>query len=125
MHLGAVYNMHRHAADLRETEREMSPEKRTLVTLIIPQRVELLKGSQFGGIQQHPRRKEKLVPTQTGGEGMSDSIGKPWPVAALSIGWAGGGQFQPPPPHCYIFGVSRKDTLRVRKGLWHPSTIQC
>lgn len=51
MHLGAVYDMRRHAADLQETVREMSPEKRTLVSLIIPQRVELLKGPQFGGIQ--------------------------------------------------------------------------
>lgn len=35
MRLGATYNMHRHAADLREAEREMSPGKRTLVSLII------------------------------------------------------------------------------------------
>jgi len=51
MHFDAVYNMHRHAADLREPERQMSPEKWTLVLLIIRQRVEMLKGPQFGGIQ--------------------------------------------------------------------------
>lgn len=106
MRLGAVYDMHRHAADLRETEREMSPAKR-----IIPQRVELLKGPQFGGIQQHPKRKKKLVPTQSGREGMSDSIGKPWPVAAPSIGWAGVGQVHPhPTPPIVIPLVSQKKT---------------
>lgn len=34
MHLGAVYNMPRHSAVLRETERETSPEKRTLLSPI-------------------------------------------------------------------------------------------
>lgn len=51
MHLGAVHGMHRHGAHLREAEREMCPEKRTVALFIISQRMELLKGSWFGGIQ--------------------------------------------------------------------------
>lgn len=31
MHSGAVYSMHRHAADLREKEREMRHEDRAIV----------------------------------------------------------------------------------------------
>lgn len=120
MHLGAVYNMHRHAADLRETGREMSPEKRTLVSLIIPQSVELLKGPQLVGFSSIPKGKSNWCQPR---EGMSDSIGQPRPVGALSIGWAGVGEVHPP-TSCYVTSVSRRDTLRVRKGLWHPFISQ-
>lgn len=55
MHLGAVCIIPKHAAVLRETERETSPEKRTLLSLI---GVELLKAPQFGGIQASQMERE-------------------------------------------------------------------
>lgn len=79
MHLGAVYNRHRHTADLREAERKMSSEKRTLVSLIIPQSVELLKGPKFGGIQFPTGRRNWCQPrVEEKQRGMRNSVGKAW-----------------------------------------------
>lgn len=72
---------------------------------------------------KHAKRKEKLVPTQSGKEGMSASIGKPWPVAAEPIGWAGMGQSHP--THILLYHCClKKSHFRCEKGLWHPSITQ-
>lgn len=52
MHLGAVYNIPKHAAVLRETERETSPEKGTLLHW------SAVEQSQFGGIQACQKERE-------------------------------------------------------------------
>lgn len=52
---------------------------------------------------------------------MSDSIGKPWPAAALPIGWAGVGESHPAHTF-YTPAVSGKVSSGVRKGCGtHPS----
>lgn len=110
------------AADWRDTEREMSPEKRILVSLIVPWRVELLKGPQFGGTQ-NPKRKEKLVSIQSGRGGMSKHCKAT--ASGCTVHRMGRGRTSSPPNACcYITSVSRRDTLRVRRVLWHPPIIQ-
>lgn len=58
------------------------------------------------------------MPTQSGSEGMSDNIGKPWPVAALPVGWAGAGQVHPS-THVVISLVSQERS-ESEKGVVAP-----